>query len=62
MTAVNPDTQIVYHMDPLKRRIASEEWTEVVDKLVPHKKYISFGMTSIFIKKSVLNLIYVILP
>lgn len=48
-------------MDPLKRRIASEEWTEVVDKLVPHKKYISFGIASIIIKKSVLNLIYVVL-
>ena len=34
LSAVNPETQIVYHMDPLKRRIADEEWIEVVDKLV----------------------------
>lgn len=32
LTAVNPDSQTVYHMDPLKRRIADEEWIEVVDK------------------------------
>nr|XP_017233097.1 PREDICTED: uncharacterized protein LOC108207150 [Daucus carota subsp. sativus] len=31
LTVVNPDAQMVYHMDPLKRRIANEEWTEVVN-------------------------------
>ena len=32
LTAVNPDSQIVYDMDPLKRWIAAEEWIELVDK------------------------------
>ncbi|KAK1384205.1 hypothetical protein POM88_021940 [Heracleum sosnowskyi] len=35
LTAVNPDSQMVYHMDPLKRRIAAaEEWIEVVDNAI----------------------------
>ncbi|XP_074362103.1 uncharacterized protein LOC141702302 [Apium graveolens] len=34
LTAVNPDSQTVYHMDPLKRRIATEEWTEVIDNAI----------------------------
>ncbi|XP_074377269.1 uncharacterized protein LOC141718784 [Apium graveolens] len=28
LTAINPDSQTVYHMDPLKRRIITEERTE----------------------------------
>lgn len=28
LTAVNPESQVVYHMDPLKRLIANEEWIE----------------------------------
>ncbi|WOG95172.1 hypothetical protein DCAR_0414475 [Daucus carota subsp. sativus] len=31
LTVVNPEAQTVCHMDPLKRRIASEEWIELVD-------------------------------
>ncbi|KAL1815159.1 hypothetical protein ACET3Z_017733 [Daucus carota] len=31
LTVVNPNAQLVYHMDPLKRRIANEEWIEVVN-------------------------------
>ncbi|KAK1385846.1 hypothetical protein POM88_023581 [Heracleum sosnowskyi] len=31
LSAVNPKSQVVYQMDPLKRRIATEEWIEVVD-------------------------------
>ncbi|XP_063941381.1 uncharacterized protein LOC108198271 [Daucus carota subsp. sativus] len=31
LTVVNPDAQMVYHLDPLKRRIANEEWIEVVN-------------------------------
>ncbi|XP_074333154.1 uncharacterized protein LOC141703582 [Apium graveolens] len=34
LTAVNPDSQTVYHMYPLKRRIATEEWTEVIDNAI----------------------------
>lgn len=32
LTVANPEAEIVYHMDPLKRRIANGEWVEVVDK------------------------------
>nr|XP_017221522.1 PREDICTED: uncharacterized protein LOC108198271 [Daucus carota subsp. sativus] len=28
LTVVNPDAQMVYHLDPLKWRIANEEWIE----------------------------------
>ncbi|KAK1405101.1 hypothetical protein POM88_004706 [Heracleum sosnowskyi] len=31
LTVVNPEAQVVYHMDPLKRRLGSDEWLEVVD-------------------------------
>ena len=34
LTVVNPEAQVVYHMDPLKRRLGSDDWLEVVDKLV----------------------------
>ncbi|XP_074347013.1 uncharacterized protein LOC141685832 [Apium graveolens] len=30
LSVVNPDAQVVYHLDPLKRRIASSEWMEGV--------------------------------
>ena len=32
LTVVNPEAQVVFHLDPLKRRIATAEWMEVVDK------------------------------
>ena len=32
LSVVNPEAQVVYHLDPLKRRIESPEWMEVVDK------------------------------
>ncbi|XP_063940008.1 uncharacterized protein LOC108203822 [Daucus carota subsp. sativus] len=32
LSVVNPDAEIVYYMDPLKRRIANGEWVDVVDK------------------------------
>lgn len=32
LTVANPEAEIVYHMDPLKRRIANGEWVDVVDK------------------------------
>ncbi|XP_074341271.1 uncharacterized protein LOC141678782 isoform X2 [Apium graveolens] len=34
LSVVNPETQVVYHLDPLKRRIASAEWMEVVDNAI----------------------------
>ncbi|XP_074369111.1 uncharacterized protein LOC141709393 [Apium graveolens] len=34
LSVVNPDAQVVYHLDPLKRRIASSEWMEVVDNSI----------------------------
>lgn len=41
LTVVNPEAQMVYHMDPLKRRIANEEWTEVVNKLVRRSVHVN---------------------
>lgn len=38
LTVVHPETQVVYHMDPLKRRLASAEWIEVVDTAIKFYK------------------------
>ncbi|VFQ80959.1 unnamed protein product [Cuscuta campestris] len=34
LTVVKPNEEVVYYMDPLKRRIDSQEWTEVVDNAI----------------------------
>ncbi|VFQ94256.1 unnamed protein product [Cuscuta campestris] len=34
LTVVKPNEEVVYYMDPLKRRIYSQEWTEVVDNAI----------------------------
>ncbi|KAL8099890.1 hypothetical protein AgCh_032225 [Apium graveolens] len=34
LTVVNPDAEVVYYMDPLKRRIANGEWVNVVDNAI----------------------------
>ncbi|XP_063944708.1 uncharacterized protein LOC135151086 [Daucus carota subsp. sativus] len=34
LSVVNPDAEIVYYMDPLKRRIANGEWVDVVDNAI----------------------------
>ncbi|XP_063942744.1 uncharacterized protein LOC135150388 [Daucus carota subsp. sativus] len=38
LTVANPEAEIVYHMDPLKRRIANGEWVEVVDNAIKFYK------------------------
>ncbi|XP_074359751.1 uncharacterized protein LOC141699833 [Apium graveolens] len=57
LTVVNPDTEVVYYMDPLKRRIANGEWVDVVDnaikmykedlKKVPKKKVLWENMAGV---------------
>jgi hypothetical protein len=32
LTVVNPDEEIVHFMDPLKRRLVTGEWRNIVDK------------------------------
>ncbi|XP_074327418.1 uncharacterized protein LOC141665338 [Apium graveolens] len=32
LTVVNPDTEVIYDLDPLKRRIANGEWVHAIDK------------------------------
>jgi hypothetical protein len=32
LTVVNPEEEIVYFMDPLKRRLVGGEWHTVVEK------------------------------
>ncbi|VFQ79326.1 unnamed protein product [Cuscuta campestris] len=34
LTVVKPNEEVVYYMDPLKRRIDSQEWTKVVDNAI----------------------------
>ncbi|VFQ81454.1 unnamed protein product [Cuscuta campestris] len=34
LTIVKPNKEVVYYMDPLKRRIDSQKWTEVVDNAI----------------------------
>ncbi|KAL8089261.1 hypothetical protein AgCh_038888 [Apium graveolens] len=34
LTIANPEAEIVYYMDPLKRRIANGEWVDVVDNAI----------------------------
>ncbi|XP_017221133.2 uncharacterized protein LOC108197904 [Daucus carota subsp. sativus] len=38
LTVANPEAEIVYHMDPLKLRIANGEWVEVVDNAIKFYK------------------------
>ncbi|KAL6582710.1 hypothetical protein OROMI_004788 [Orobanche minor] len=44
LSVVNPDTQVVYHFDPLKRRIASSEWMDVVDNAIKMYKNLAKKM------------------
>ncbi|XP_074356113.1 uncharacterized protein LOC141695800 [Apium graveolens] len=34
LTVVNPDAEIVYYIDPLKRRIANGEWVDIIDNAI----------------------------
>ncbi|XP_074326691.1 uncharacterized protein LOC141664637 [Apium graveolens] len=57
LTVVNPDAEVVYYMDPLKRRIANGEWVDVIDnaikmykedlKKVPKKKVLWENMAGV---------------